>query len=355
MKLIATIYQLTGFDFVESNFFTILRVPRKFLARFVFIVHFVYVCCNLKIQYYFQVELFKHPDITGNITNLVEMVLPLLCHLTLVCESFYKRAKEEEIRKLMKKIQSALNCSSRFSLMSLPIVKFLFLFVVNSLIYVVVLVMVLRVVGEKWSERDVTCSTRVIDSTDIKSRHRSQFKTQQAFVRLIKFRALAQLKKPFIRFSPVWRLNLMLVLPSAVLVNLFDFYFASRVHFIERSSILIRKGLICAADSEEGEALTQMKETAIDLWHVTELLNERFSFTLLVSITSKLAILVVDFYWQYIRVSRSTFGYYFIRKKQCKCSLLLVFHLFIPRSVVHFVLSSARFANWSFLLLQFGS
>lgn len=164
MKLIASFYQLMGLNFLETNFFSILGIRAKFLSRFVFLVHFVYVCVNLKMQYYFQLMLFKHPDTTGNITNLVEMALPLLCHLTLVCESFCKRKKDEKIRKLRWKIESCLNCSSRFKLTSLPIVKFIFLFVINSVIYVSVLVMVQRVVGEK--EDDESSSRQLISRTE---------------------------------------------------------------------------------------------------------------------------------------------------------------------------------------------
>src|SRR5690349_20108654 len=123
MKFIGSFYQLTGFDFLEANFFTILGISGKFLSPFVFIFHVAYIFINLALQYNLQVEIFKHPDITGNITNLIEIVLPVLCHLTLVLESYFKRGKEAKMRKVMKRIQSNLNCNSRSSL---PIVKFLF-------------------------------------------------------------------------------------------------------------------------------------------------------------------------------------------------------------------------------------
>lgn len=148
MTLITSFYQLTGFDFFEDNFFSILGLPKKFLSRLVFLLHFAYCCTNLKYQYDFQLELFKHPDVTGNITNGIEMVLPVLCHITLICESFCNRRKEEKTRKYIRKIQSSLNCSARIKLISLPIVKFIFLFVINSLIYVLVLFMVNRMAGE---------------------------------------------------------------------------------------------------------------------------------------------------------------------------------------------------------------
>lgn len=148
MTLIRTLNQLAGFDFLEDNFFSILGLPKKFISLFVFLVHIAFCCINLKFQYGFQLERFKHPDLTGNITTFIEMVLPLLCHLTLVCESLRNRRKEERIRKYIRKIQSSLNCSARFELISLPIVKFFFLFVVNSLIYVAVLVMVFRMASE---------------------------------------------------------------------------------------------------------------------------------------------------------------------------------------------------------------
>lgn len=127
---------------------------------------------------------------------------------------------------------------------------------------------------------------------------------------------LHQLRELFHLFSTVWRLNMMLVILSAILVNLFDFCFATRVHFIENSSKLISQKLISQRESEDFEALMRMKQASRDLYCMADLLNERFAFTLLVAITSKLAIFVVDVYWLYSRLSRGMVSFYLIRKKQ---------------------------------------
>jgi hypothetical protein len=102
---------------------------------------------NLWRQYSFHVQLFKHPDVVGNVTNLIEMLSPLLCHATIVLESIYKRKREAQIGELMRKIQLKLNYASRCSIKTLPLVKFLWLFVINSSVYGLILGMIWHSVG----------------------------------------------------------------------------------------------------------------------------------------------------------------------------------------------------------------
>lgn len=106
---------------------------------------------------------------------------------------------------------------------------------------------------------------------------------------------------------------MLLVAPSVILVNLFDFYFASRVHFIEKCSILIQRKLISLLGCGDGEALVQLKEASVELWCLSEMLNERFAYAMLITVTSKLAVLVIDIYWVYIRLVHNVF-IHFIRK-----------------------------------------
>lgn len=142
MKLITRIYQICGLDFAETNFISIFGISRKFLVHCVLLLHFGYISINLKLQYNLNVELFKIPDVFGNTTNLLEMLLPLLCHFVVVSESFYKRRKQEKITILMEKIRLHLNCNLHAKSTNLPLVKFLFLFAINSLIFVAVFIMV---------------------------------------------------------------------------------------------------------------------------------------------------------------------------------------------------------------------
>lgn len=114
--------------------------------------------------------------------------------------------------------------------------------------------------------------------------------------------------------SSVWRLHMLLVAPSVILVNLFDFYFASRVHFIEKCSILIQRKLISLWGCDDGEeSLVQLKEASSELWRLSEMLNERFAYTMLVTVAGKLAVLVIDIYWVYIRMVHSVLTH-FIRE-----------------------------------------
>lgn len=102
---------------------------------------------NLWRQYSFHVRLFKHPDVVGNVTNLIEMLSPLLCHSVIILESLCKRKREAKIGQLMRKIQLKLNYDSRCSIKTLPLVKFLWLFAINSSIYGLVLGMIWHSIG----------------------------------------------------------------------------------------------------------------------------------------------------------------------------------------------------------------
>lgn len=144
MKLFTRIYQLSGIDFFEEDFFRLCRISSRALARAVFLLHVAFISVNLKYQYSFQVQLFKHPDVVGNITNLVEILLPVICHLTMVLEAFSKRKKQRKIAILIKQIRTTFSSSTT----SLPVCKFVFLFAVNSFIYLMVVVMVYHIVGE---------------------------------------------------------------------------------------------------------------------------------------------------------------------------------------------------------------
>lgn len=142
MKLITRIFQICGLDFAESNFVSIFGIPRKFLVQCALLTHLGYIFINIKLQYNLNVELFKLPDFFGNTTNLLEMLLPLLCHFVLVSESFYKRRKQEKISILMRKIELYLDCTLHGKSTNLPLMKFLFLFVINTLIFIAVFIMV---------------------------------------------------------------------------------------------------------------------------------------------------------------------------------------------------------------------
>lgn len=110
-----------------------------------------------------------------------------------------------------------------------------------------------------------------------------------------------------------WRLHQMFVFQSFILANLFDFYFATRIHFIEDCSILIQRKLNSLMLNGDSASLKLMQETSIDLWRLSELLNKRFAYTLLISITTKLVLFIVDIYWVYLRVIHNLLNMDFIR------------------------------------------
>jgi hypothetical protein len=112
----------------------------KFI-HLVIILHFGYIFMNLRFQYDYHKSLFQHPDLLGSILNLLEMILPLLCHLTIVVESFMHAQKHEEMLRIVAKL------NLHFQLMNFPLLNFIFLFLSNSLIYIPVLYLVNDSIG----------------------------------------------------------------------------------------------------------------------------------------------------------------------------------------------------------------
>lgn len=148
MSLNTLLFRVSGFDFVERNCVSPYGFSRKLFAYSVFLLHSAYVSVNLRFQFNFHVELFNHPDVLGNTTNLVEMVLPLLCHLVVVAEAFRKAKSEEKMKNLMAKLRSSLRYDAQPATVKLPLAKILFLFVVNSLLFIGIIIMVSNVAGK---------------------------------------------------------------------------------------------------------------------------------------------------------------------------------------------------------------
>lgn len=71
--------------------------------------------------------------------------------------------------------------------------------------------------------------------------------------------------------------------------------------------------------SAEDTTLMLLKEASIELWNLSEMLNERFAYTMLITVTSKLAVFIIDIYWVYMRVTHSQFDIHFIRTLQLCC------------------------------------
>lgn len=153
----------------------------------------------------------------------------------------------------------------------------------------------------------------------------------------------------------VWRLHITFVIPSVLLINLFDFYFSTCVHFIERNSILVQRKLISLLANDDGATLLEMKETTMELWLLSELLNERFEYTLLVTTTTKLIIFVIDIYWVYVRVIHfEHFNIEFISmcNKTKSSSSIVPAQTFLHFRCFHSLFASFDFVSWNFLLLQ---
>lgn len=149
----------------------------------------------------------------------------------------------------------------------------------------------------------------------------------------------------------VWRFHQMIVFLSVILLNLFDFYYASRMHFIETRSILIQEKLISLMADGDAATLKQLKKTSIELWHLSAMLNERFAYTMLMTVLSKLIVFVIDIYWIYIRIIHAVFTFHFIRKLKFSALKNLPRTCFSLSSFISTLRASRHFINWSLLLL----
>lgn len=115
----------------------------EFSLKLIVIIHLFYIAINLKLQYDFHSILFEHPDILGQVTNLIEMIAPLLCHFTIVAESFTKKTTRSRLQSVQKEIQLEFQINQEFKFR-----KFLSLFVINTLVFVIILGMLGDVKGE---------------------------------------------------------------------------------------------------------------------------------------------------------------------------------------------------------------
>lgn len=150
MKLLTSFYQISGFYFSEPQH----RVVQGNLA---------WKCVPAAPCLHVHQSEIRDPNPSGTlkatwrcryVTNACEMFLSLFSYFTLFCDSFVKQRTEAKIKNLMTEIRSDLNCNLHFKLACLPLRKFFFLFVVNSLILVAVLIMVFKRPGECFVSAD---------------------------------------------------------------------------------------------------------------------------------------------------------------------------------------------------------
>lgn len=138
-RIAAQIYQIIGLDFSSP----LSSVSGGFRRKLIIFIHLIYVCGNFKLQYDFHKAIYHHPDFVGNTTNLIEMILPTLCHLTIVLESIASRSTDKKIKILEQEIQRVLKIRYQFKFK-----RFCWLFIVNSAIFVLVFALLSDYKGE---------------------------------------------------------------------------------------------------------------------------------------------------------------------------------------------------------------
>lgn len=184
-------------------------------------------------------------------------------------------------------------------------------------------------------------------------RRQSSSKLQTTSKAFFNWSSICSLPSTHLLPFAVWRLHITFVLPSVLLINLFDFYFSTRMHFIERHSILVQRKLISLLANDDGATLLEMKETTMELWLLSELLNERFEYTLLLTTTTKLIIFVIDIYWVYVRVIHfEHFNTEFISMCNKSSFSIVPAQTFLHFRRFHSLFASFDFVDWNFLLLQ---
>jgi len=111
--------------------------------KLIILIHVIYVCGNLKFQFDYHRILYHHPDFVGNTTNLIEMILPILCHLIVVLESFVQSSVEKNLHILTSKARQRLKIHRRFAFK-----RFCWLFILNSSIFGLVFALLCEVKGK---------------------------------------------------------------------------------------------------------------------------------------------------------------------------------------------------------------
>lgn len=128
------VYQTIGLDLSSKGFGW----------KLIVLIHVIYVCGNLKLQFDFHKILFHHPDFVGNTTNLIEMSLPIFCHLTIVLESLTQSSVDRKIQFHADKC-SRIHKNFKFS-------RFCWLFVMSTAIFGMVYALLSEIKGE-WTSR----------------------------------------------------------------------------------------------------------------------------------------------------------------------------------------------------------
>lgn len=115
----------------------------------------------------------------------------------------------------------------------------------------------------------------------------------------------------------------MLVIGSSFLLNVFDFFFTARIKILRCFSQLIQRQILMT--SNDTSLFPLIKTATLELWYLAELMTERYAYTLLLSVTSKIAVFVVDLYWVYLRIIYTPINMDFLRRKhneKCVTSLM---------------------------------
>lgn len=252
---VTRVYQICGLYFVKIEFKLFNKLSWIILSSLILLLHLLYLSINLYFQYDFHYISFQYPDVLGAVTNFLQMMFPIVAHFVIILESFSKSMKTQKLVNKVYEIKNKLKLEIKF-----PFMKFLFLFLINSIIYV----------------------------------------TLYAFVQ-----------------NYFWKFHLSFVMISVFLGNLFDFYYTCHVNFIEKTAICLQCKLkqMFESGNRDLETLKLLKSTAADVWILSEMINDRFAYSILSSTAFKLFHFVIDFYWIYIRIRLSLYDYYFPRNK----------------------------------------
>jgi hypothetical protein len=130
MKWLVQFFHLIGFEFSGRFFSTSFQEK---VQKIIFFLHLLYIFINLKFQYEFHSQLFIHPDFFGNVTNLIEMLAPVLCHFTIIFTSFVNKSKGCQIAEIQIELCRKLQVKYCFKFG-----KFLWLFGINTLLFVII-------------------------------------------------------------------------------------------------------------------------------------------------------------------------------------------------------------------------
>lgn len=178
------------------------------------------------------------------------------------------------------------------------------------------IVMHIFVIKEAWKHKELTAKTdermNEIDEllkvdNDVKQRIFKKCSSKffiNVFLLIITRIIKIALVKSY--FGMVYTLSTMI--PEIVFASN-DFYFAFNINLLSGRIDVLNNKLLCA-DKYDINLVIEVQKISLQIYNQSKRLMERYSSCLMFSLTQYFVVLIIDFYWVFIRISFGVFASY---------------------------------------------